>query len=333
MSKKEKNINEKSQVNATKEKNENVTEEKELDQEMVDEKEGGKEENKEKVRQTEDNKEKDSQVEENKKQGAEKQEELKEKIQKLLKYETLIRIVVAIVGLALLAFIFSKGKFIRKLLYVVVGAVAGWEFLGLIGEKGFYKNVKTSVISLGIILELFVAKFSFLAILLLYCIFEMIMEKKFSFELFFFYPFVVIPLAYLNSIPNFIFWKKALVLLATAWVSDSVAYFVGSYIGKKKNIVWMSPNKSLEGFLGGFLGGSITFIVLNLIFKITTFLNSLWIAPLLSVMAILGDLVESYLKRKANVKDSSNIFPGHGGLLDIIDSVLFVLFWANLLGI
>lgn len=118
-----------------------------------------------------------------------------------------------------------------------------------------------------------------------------------------------------------------LFLFVTIWTSDIVAYFVGSKFGKRYIVPSVSPKKSLEGFIGGFTGGiAAAFIFYKLFLSGQLHLAS-WQVILLAcdvvVAGILGDLFESMMKRSAKIKDSGNVIPGHGGILDRVDSVLF----------
>ncbi|MBG9542091.1 phosphatidate cytidylyltransferase [Cytobacillus firmus] len=110
------------------------------------------------------------------------------------------------------------------------------------------------------------------------------------------------------------------------WATDSGAYFIGKSLGKKKLWPEISPNKTVEGSLGGVacaLAVAVLFIIFTDIDE--SLLGLLIITAILSVFGQIGDLVESALKRHYNVKDSGNILPGHGGILDRFDSLLFVL--------
>lgn len=117
-------------------------------------------------------------------------------------------------------------------------------------------------------------------------------------------------------------FRWVFLLMAVTWCGDASAYYVGSRIGKTK-LTEISPNKTLEGTLGGIVG-SIVAACLAL-----PFLPDLcwWHAPviglILGVCGAAGDLVESLFKRGAGVKDSSNLIPSHGGIMDKIDSFLF----------
>ena len=113
------------------------------------------------------------------------------------------------------------------------------------------------------------------------------------------------------------------------WLNDTGAFCVGSLIGRHKLFERISPKKSWEGFFGGFVFAIAAGIVARLIFtdgSLTGFsLTSLGImGAVVSTMSTWGDLVESQIKRTLGIKDSGNLLPGHGGILDRIDSLLLV---------
>lgn len=109
------------------------------------------------------------------------------------------------------------------------------------------------------------------------------------------------------------------------WINDSGAYFVGSAFGKHKMCPNISPKKSWEGLIGGAVFGVIMGIINALLFQALSMTNWIIIALLTVVFGTLGDLFQSKIKREIGVKDSGNILPGHGGFLDRLDSLLFVI--------
>ena len=111
-------------------------------------------------------------------------------------------------------------------------------------------------------------------------------------------------------------------LLFTTWASDTFAYFAGRAFGKRKIVPSISPNKTLEGFIGGFVGCIITGAVFSYIVGIPWWMG-IHVGMISGILAPLGDLFESKIKRLCNVKDSGTLLPGHGGVLDRFDSLLF----------
>ncbi len=112
--------------------------------------------------------------------------------------------------------------------------------------------------------------------------------------------------------------------LVVPWICDSGAYFVGRAFGRHAFAPNISPKKTWEGAAGGFLFGVLSGVVWSYaVFGGRYLLFSIVTAALIGIFGQLGDLVESLLKRGAGVKDSSNLFPGHGGLLDRTDSLLY----------
>lgn len=107
------------------------------------------------------------------------------------------------------------------------------------------------------------------------------------------------------------------------WVNDTFAYLVGKNFGKQKLFERISPKKTIEGFLGGLFFACLASYFITTFTKTLNFSNWLILSVIISVFGTLGDLVESKFKRQANVKDSGVIMPGHGGLLDRLDSLIF----------
>jgi phosphatidate cytidylyltransferase len=110
--------------------------------------------------------------------------------------------------------------------------------------------------------------------------------------------------------------------LVILWLNDTGAYFVGSLIGKHKLFERISPGKTWEGSAGGALFALLTAWGLSLIFTRLDVAQWIILAIIIVITGTLGDLIESMLKRSLGIKDSGNILPGHGGLLDRFDAVL-----------
>jgi phosphatidate cytidylyltransferase len=155
-------------------------------------------------------------------------------------------------------------------------------------------------------------------------------------------PFGLFLLFYLGFLPAHLIFLKKLVWaqnfslfrsffivffpLIFTWVNDTAAYFIGSTIGRHKLATKISPNKTIEGFIGSILVSIIfSLIYLRTLFPAVTILTSVIMGLILSAAAQLGDLAESGFKRDVELKDSSKIFGEHGGFLDRIDSLLFTI--------
>lgn len=117
-------------------------------------------------------------------------------------------------------------------------------------------------------------------------------------------------------------WVIPVVMIASIWINDTMAYIVGSLIGKTP-LTKISPKKTWEGTLGGAI---LAMIIITLGMYFIDPLRPIWfwagLAAIAAIVGTLGDLLESKLKRMANVKDSGSIMPGHGGFLDRFDSLL-----------
>lgn len=113
------------------------------------------------------------------------------------------------------------------------------------------------------------------------------------------------------------------------WMTDIGAYLIGKYLGKHPFFEYISPNKTVEGAVGGLAAGIAGGFVFCIMINKTTPLDNmaflLFLTPFLSIIGQIGDLFESALKRKAKIKDSSQLIPGHGGVLDRFDSALWVI--------
>jgi len=146
--------------------------------------------------------------------------------------------------------------------------------------------------------------------------------------------YIILPFVFITKIP---FGEKGynpkiiISIFILIWTNDTFAFIVGKSIGKRKLFERVSPKKTIEGFIGGIVFSVLASYIISRFYfepKESYFKKSLviWmtIALIVSVFGTIGDLIESKFKRAAGVKDSGAIMPGHGGILDRLDSVIFV---------
>jgi phosphatidate cytidylyltransferase len=135
-----------------------------------------------------------------------------------------------------------------------------------------------------------------------------------------------VPLA-LTAVVRDRWGREALLLgLLVVWISDTAQFYVGSRFGRRRLAPAISPKKSVEGAIGGFVAGTAAMALVGQCWLPLVSVPALAAAgAVLVALGIAGDLFESLLKRSAKVKDSSALIPGHGGVLDRIDSLLFVI--------
>lgn len=140
--------------------------------------------------------------------------------------------------------------------------------------------------------------------------------------------YVALPFSLLNIIGNNEFtsnkysYSFLLGFFIFLWTNDTGAYLVGSTMGKNKMFERISPKKTWEGTIGGFLTAIGAGYVISLFFNEISSIEWMGFAAIVSIFGTYGDLIESMIKRRLGIKDSGNILPGHGGLLDRFDSTI-----------
>lgn len=139
---------------------------------------------------------------------------------------------------------------------------------------------------------------------------------------FLYIPFLLMHLVLLRQTPFGIQWL--IVIMLIVMTNDSAAYYSGSAFGKHRLYPLVSPKKSIEGAIGGLLGSLVgTMLAKFTFFPQLTFTDAAVTAIVVGMVGQAGDLFESLLKRSFGVKDSGTLIPGHGGVLDRLDSILF----------
>ncbi len=248
-----------------------------------------------------------------------------------------ISAILAIIGLGLLFYFFKINglKFIC-LLTVLVGSR---ELLRILFFDETSKSVKFAFYLFSIIVFVISCLYpelgttSFAACSILFCITALIYQHKFedlnAIALYqakgllgFFYIGLLPASVYrLLLLPNGLNWFIS--LLAIVFAGDTFAYFFGSIWGKHKIMPKISPKKSYEGSFGGLVGSTSAAVLTLWFVPYAPIWSVILLGIIVGAIAQLGDLFESLLKRVANVKDSGSIMPGHGGILDRLDGVLF----------
>tara|TARA_B110000046_G_C13023155_1_gene412339 strand:+ start:1915 stop:2709 length:795 start_codon:yes stop_codon:yes gene_type:complete len=231
------------------------------------------------------------------------------------------------------AILLSKESYI--VLITLCGFLSIWEFIRMIKLKNYASYIFFAfVIFLMIKRQDSYAIFLVLMITVLsstFLMYQLFAKKEIKFyndrvKLGVTIRYVIFSISFLVLLP---FYKNSfhpylmISILSIIWVNDSFAFLVGKNFGKNKLFPSVSPKKTIEGFFGGLIFSLLTAMFISKINFDFTMLNWLVIGVIVSVIGTIGDLVESKFKRQANVKDSGNIMPGHGGILDRLDSLLF----------
>lgn len=251
--------------------------------------------------------------------------------------ETLTRAVSGAIYVALLVFctLFSTISF--HILFTVFMCLSIYEFSKMINYKYYYLFAIFGILmSVGHFLgHTLPAQFMYVSIgclvfniMLLFNLFTNKSFTKYHKKYSHLFLYITLPFILLLSIPSFVNPVKYEIILAIfimIWCNDTFAYLVGKSIGKNKLMERISPKKTIEGFVGGIVFTILASVIISQFY--TFFSVTLWIISglVIAIFGTLGDLVESKFKRESGVKDSGNIMPGHGGILDRLDSVIFVI--------
>ncbi|NLW22317.1 MAG: phosphatidate cytidylyltransferase [Tissierellia bacterium] len=255
--------------------------------------------------------------------------------------ELFIRAISGLLIVLLSIFIISKGG--SLLAYFIF-------LLSLIGIREFYRaveNIKIKPVKIigyiscvGFLLNALGIKWVSVSLILFFAVAALLTTLVFKKDIklldiamtlfgIFYIPFLMQHIIYLDG--SIYIW----LIFITAWGTDTMAYLSGSIFGKNKLCPQISPKKTIEGSIGGILGS----VLLTLAYGIYYQLSPIWFFLLLSfvasIIAQIGDLIASKLKRITGIKDFGFIMPGHGGILDRFDSILFtaplIYYMVNLL--
>lgn len=239
-----------------------------------------------------------------------------------------VRVFSGVLGLLFLIFVIIKGGLLLSFSIFVISTIGLLEFykamrsmsykpiliIGLIGNIFMFLSTIYSSIGLDLIITL----------LIILSLAGLLFKKDLNLGDvavtilgFIYVPFMLFHISFLDGT------KYIWLIFIIAFGTDTFAYFVGSLLGRHKLCPSISPNKSVEGAVGGILGSLILVIVYSIFFKI----EPIWLMSIMSVIASIlsqmGDLVASRMKRLAKIKDFGKLIPGHGGIIDRFDSIIF----------
>ncbi|EOD00612.1 phosphatidate cytidylyltransferase [Caldisalinibacter kiritimatiensis] len=240
------------------------------------------------------------------------------------------RIISGLVGFILLLTIVIKGGMALSISVLLLSLLGLYEFNSAVSKNGikyvsiisytfpFLLFLMFNIRGLGLNIQiiLFIYILSILSILVLK---KDLLLNDISVTLFslLYIPFLLFHITLLDG--NKLIW----LVFITAFGTDTFAYFTGILFGKRKLCPELSPKKTIEGSIGGILGSLLLSLLFLKIFNIEHYVQLGILSIICSIMAQIGDLAASKIKRISNIKDYGNIMPGHGGVLDRFDSILF----------
>lgn len=237
------------------------------------------------------------------------------------------------VAIILFAMYASREWFVG--LFLILGGLTTFEFLKLIRSKGWILYAILPALLYFISYDPITPwiAYSYLALVLLINILLMndlfvlgttpIFERRkfLAVLLYLFGGFVFITLIPMR---DGVFEPKIVVgVFILIWANDSFAYLIGKNFGKRKLMPQISPKKTIEGFIGGMLGAILAAAIIFKFMEVYSLLIWSIMAILITCVGTTGDLIQSKFKRKAGVKDSGGLMPGHGGIYDRLDSIIY----------
>lgn len=215
------------------------------------------------------------------------------------------------IGLFFILALITLNEFLR-----IVKVKSLIPYLLLAGTLFFfsYKEIDMVAIYILLIATIFVNLFLFKEVLVLYKF--SLFEKRRYLYIFF---YIINGFVFLTLIPP----KFIIGVFILIWSNDTFAYLIGKRFGKRKLIERISPKKTLEGFFGGMIGTIIAGFFIFIYTSLLSLVIWLLLALIISIIGTIGDLIQSKFKRQVGLKDSGRLMPGHGGLYDRLDSIIY----------
>lgn len=240
--------------------------------------------------------------------------------------ELIKRTLTGVLGIILLIFVVNQGGVYLSTSIFILSLVGIYEFykavhniglnpinfIGLLGALGIYLTSVFPKLSIGFVITI-------ITILLLL---QLLKNKSTIGDItitligVLYIPFMLFHIYYLDG--SVLIWLIFIISFGT----DTFAYIFGNLFGKKKLCPKISPNKTIEGSIGGIFGSLVLTLFFVYYFDLNNFVNYSLLAIIASITSQLGDLVASKIKRMAKIKDYGKLFPGHGGVLDRFDSII-----------
>jgi len=250
------------------------------------------------------------------------------------------RVISALVFGPVILWVFWTKGFVLYVFIVGITAFGQWELYLMMREKLRFPHRLIGFVSGFLILtDVYLGHSEHLigiivVSLILYFLYEIIFGKedileKVSLALFVIvYPALFVAFLIKIDLVHGVFWEPQkrfilLFILITVWIFDTASYFIGRFFGKHRFFPLISPHKTVEGFWGGFISIVLVGFIVSILNSNSLKFHFLVIAVLTALAGQIGDLSESIIKRGMGIKDSSHIIPGHGGILDRFDSLIF----------
>jgi phosphatidate cytidylyltransferase len=252
------------------------------------------------------------------------------------------RLIVSIIGIPLIITVCLLGKIYFLILPLGIGLISFYELTKMVRNKHIHVNLTLGLLIVFLIIVNEYRPFIEIKLVILISIIVLLLSELFRNKesaisnlgttllgIFYigFFSAALVDLREFYNDSAFTYYQGGYLvisILVAIWVCDSAAYFLGTALGKHKLMPRISPNKSWEGAIAGFIFSVITLIAAkDLLLEFLEWRDIIAIGIIIGILGQCGDLIESMIKRDSRVKDSSSIIPGHGGILDRFDSLLF----------